>query len=561
MNVNRRVWMAACAAGLVLAACSINEPQPDYGDIRGVEEIGQPLAALGTAPSYATNALTITLASGETAVISKHAVTGNILVNDVVTAGATSTAVKTIAITGAGGAEKVILDFANGTFAPGTATATGITVALGAGADKLGIRGASAAGDTFTVGGTGTAVDIAFNTDNYKDIAVTATSAPTLTFSLGGGNDVFNATAGTYGTGGAAFTGAVTVYGGTGDDTLTGGDGNDTLYGDTGNDTLNGGTKATDRDTYYGGTEGDGGAGSDTVTYAVRDAGVTVTVGANLADAGGNDGVTGEFDDITGDVEVVVGGSANDAFTGNTGNQTFYGGAGNDTFYMGLLASTGAGNDTVYGEAGTDTVDYSARLEGVTVTMDLNVANDGDTAATETDNVRSDVENFVCPTGAFDCVVTGNASDNQITGGAGDDTLAGGAGDDIFVMGASGGIGDGADTLSGGAGVDKVTFASFAAVINVTMDGVASTTQSKVINTDVEDLTCPSASACTVTGNAANNRIIGSSTTDTISSLGGDDFVEANGGNDGVDCGDGSDMLLLGGGTPVPVGSTCELPL
>ena len=524
----------------------------DYGDITGVEEIAEPLAALATAPTFATGTLTVTMASGETAIISKHAVSGNILVNDVFATGASAAAVKTIVVTGAGGNETVIVDFANGTFAPGTSSAAGIQVAMGAGTDVFKVRGAGASGDTITVGGTALAIDIAFNVDAYKDITVTGSGTIAQTYSLGGGNDTFNATSGAYGTGGSAFAGAVTVYGGLGDDTLTGGNGNDVLYGDLGNDTLSGGTSATDQDMLWGG----GGTG-DTATYAARSAAVSITVGAGLADGGYDDGESGEFDDVKSDVEIVRGGSGADTFVGTSGDQTFYGGAGNDTFDMGLLASTGAGNDTVYGEAGTDTVTYASRLEAVTVTMDLNVANDGNATASEADNIRDDVENFICPTAAVVCTVTGNGLNNSITGGAGADVLSGGAGDDTFVVGANGTIGAGADSFTGGAGLDTVDFTSFGTTINVIMDGTASTTMSKVINTDVENLTCPSASACTVTGNASANRIVGSSQADTITAGAGDDFVETSGGNDTVDCGDGSDILYYTAGTPVP--TACEL--
>lgn len=546
MSIKKRLLtVMAGLAAFSLIGCGPTAPA-DFGDISGVGEIAQPLTALATPPAFATGTLTVTMASGEIAIISKHAVSGNILVNDVATTGATATAVKNIAITGAAGAETVIMDFANGTFAPGTTAAPGITAAMGAGADVFKVRGVSATADTVTVGGTPLATDIAFNVDNYKDISVTGTGTIAFTFSLGGGNDVFNATSGAYGTGGAAYTGAVTVYGGESDDTLTGGDGNDTLYGDLGNDTLNGGTKNSDSDVF------NGNLGTDTVTYAARTAAVTVTVGA-----GANDGEATETDDIKSDVEIVRGGSGNDSFTGTTGDQTFYGGAGSDTFLMGLLLSTGAGNDTVYGEAGTDTVNYADRLEAVTVTMDLNVANDGNPTASELDNIRDDVENLICPTGAFVCTVTGNALNNTITGGAAADVLSGGSGDDTFVVGATAGIGQGADTFTGGAGLDTVDFTNFGATINVIMDGTASTTMSKVINTDIENLTCPSASACTVTGNASANRIIGSSALDTITSLGGDDFIETVGANDAVDCGDGSDIVYTAAGTPVL--TACEL--
>ncbi|MBE2248816.1 MAG: hypothetical protein IAE78_04640 [Myxococcus sp.] len=546
MSITRK-WQAivGALAAVAMASCGTTEAPVDYGDISGVEEIAQPLAALATPPAFATGTLTVTMASNEIAIISKHAVSGNILVNDVFAAGATSAAVKNVAITGAGGAETVILDFANGIFAPGTASAAGITAAMGAGADVFKIRGISATADKITVGGSALATDIAFNADAFKDIAVTGSGTIAYTFSLGGGNDTFDALSGGFGTGGAAYAGATTVYGGVGDDVLTGGAGNDTLYGDTGNDTLNGGTSASDADVYSGG------AGTDTVTYAARSAAVTVTVGA-----GTNDGESGESDNVQVDVEIVRGGSGNDTFTGYTGDQTFYGGAGDDTFLMGLLASTGAGDDVVYGEAGTDTVSYAARLEAVTATMLGNGANDGNPGG-ELDNIRDDVENFICPTAAVVCTVTGNNSDNVITGGAGADVLSGGAGDDTFVMGANGTIGAGADTMAGGAGIDTVTFASFGAVIDVTMDGVASTTMSKVIGLDVENLTCPSASACTVVANDLANRIVGSSALDTITAAGGDDFIETVGGNDAVDCGDGSDIVVAAAGTPVKV--ACEL--
>lgn len=522
----------------------------DFGDITGVEEIAQPLSALATAPTFATGTLTIALAAGgELAIISKHPVSGNILVNDVVTTGATSTAVKNIAVTGGAGNDTVILDFANGTFASGVSAGPGITVALAAGTDVFKVRGVSATADTMTVGGTELDTLVAFNVDAYEDIEVTGTGTVAYTFSLGGGNDVFNALSGAYGTGGAAYAHDLTVYGGLGDDTLTGGDGNDTFYGDLGNDLLNGGTRVTDSDVY------NGGGGTDTVTYTARSLALDVTVGA-----GADDGDTAgpELDDIQSTIEIVRGGSGADTFTGWSGNETFYGGAGNDTFLMGLLASTGAGNDTVYGEAGTDTVSYAARTAVVTATMDSNVANDGEPTL-ETDTIRDDVENFICPTAAVVCTVTGNALDNSITGGAGADVLSGGAGDDTFVMGATGGIGAGADSLTGGAGVDTVTFASFGATIDVIMDGTASTTMSKVINSDIENLTCPTASACTVVANSAANRIVGSTALDTINAAGGDDFIETVAGNDAVTCGDGSDIVYVAAGTPTYPGADCEL--
>jgi Ca2+-binding RTX toxin-like protein len=494
--------------------------------------------------TVATGAMVITLAASEQGFLEKRASDSALLINGdtcnaVGGAIARSTTALSATITGdVNGGETLVLDYLNGPFLKGTALAPGLVIDLaGGGTDVVQVR-MSPLKETVRAGSNGWDI----SGDGLRDF--TLANVDSVVVTLGDGDDVFSAQGGGSLGGPTPSTLPLTVYGGPGNDTLTGGDGNDTLYGDVGDDTLCGGTSLTDGDVYSGG------AGTDTVTYAGRTGAVTITVGA-----GANDGFGSETDDITADVEIVVGGNGDDSFTGWTGPQTFYGGPGDDTFHMGLLASTGAGADTILGEAGEDTADYGARLEAVTVTMDLNVANDG--AAGEGDNVHSDVERFICPTAAVVCNVTGNALDNRITGGGGADVLNGGAGDDTFVMGANGGIGAGADVLIGGPGVDVVDFTSFGAALDVRMDDVASVTQSKRIGLDVENLICPGATACTVTGNALNNHLWGSTQADTLSGGGGDDFIETNGGADVVDCGDGSD-ILIGAGASV-VGTTCEL--
>ena len=493
----------------------------------------------------ASGAMTIVLAASELAHVERRLSDSALLVNGVTCDGGGTFAKSTTALRATvsgdvSGGETLLLDFTNGLFLKGSATAAAVSINLGGGGtDVLQLRG-SPIKDTMRAGALG------WDTtgDGLRDLTVTNVSSVIVT--LGDGDDVFPATGGGNLGGPSSSSLALTVYGGPGKDTLTGGDGDDSLFGDSGNDTLSGGTSELDADTYSGGAD------VDTVTWATRSTAITATVGA-----GSNDGAAGESDDVGADIEVVIGGAGADTFTGWTGAQTFYGGAGDDVFRMGLLASTGAGADTVYGEAGQDTVDYGARLEAVTVTMDFNAANDGNAAATEGDTIRNDVEHLICPTAAVVCTVTGNALDNRIAGGGGSDTLNGGAGDDTFIIGANSGIGAGADVITGGAGVDRVDFTAFGASLNVRMDDVASSTQGKRIGNDVEDLSCPSASACTVLGNALNNHLWGSTQLDTISSAGGDDFVETRGGADAVDCGDGSDILI--GAGAVPVGVTCEL--
>jgi Ca2+-binding RTX toxin-like protein len=542
---------------MYLTACGVSDPPKDNGDTTGIPELNQALNPPTLTPAFvvATGVLTITFAAagGETLIVSTHPVSGAVLVNDVAVTGATTKTVKQVVINGATGKDDtLILDFANGFFSPGLASAAGWVIdfkgAAVASTDLFKLRGTSL-GDTVTLGGTAFAAKIAFNTDANLDMTVAGSVGLGYTFSLGAGNDIFNAFAGTYGTS-TKFLTDVTVYGGIGDDQLTGGDGNDTFYGDVGNDTMNGGTKTSDLDVYWGG------AGADVVTYAGRAGAVNVTIAPNVTiavtpSADDGDIVGLEGDDIRNDVETVIGGLGDDTFLGNAGAQTFFGGAGNDTFLMGD-ATTGAGADTVWGEAGIDTVDYSARLVAITVSMDLGKADDG--AALETDNIEADVENLICPLIATVCTVTGNALDNTITGGTGADILTGGAGDDTFLVVATA---SGAATYTGGAGVDLIDFSAYGAIINVKMDGTVSTLPlNKKI--DVENLKCDATAACTVNANAFNNRIWGSSSADTINGLGGDDFIETNGGADIIDCGDGSDILLDSGGAAVnPL--ACEL--
>lgn len=523
--------MRRLAVLVLCVSCGGVERDPS----REVASGHQRLVPLQTPCTFASGAMTIVLAPGELGFLERRASDSALLVNGdpcgVAPAIAKSTTATSATVSGDSvGGETMVVDYSNGVFLRGSAGAPGLVInLLGGGTDVVQVR-MSATRDTVKAGANG--LDV--SGDSVRD--VTLAGVTSLTVTLGDGDDVFNASAG--GALGAAFSLPVTVFGGLGDDQLTGGDGDDTLNGDTGADTLNGGASLTDSDVYVGG------AGTDTVTFAARTTSVTVTVGA-----GADDGAATESDDVQADVEVVVGGSAADTFTGTSGAQQFFGGAGDDVFVMGLLASTGAGGDVVHGEAGVDTADYSARLEAITVTMDGNAANDG-AASGEGDDVEADVEVLKCPTAAVTCTVTGNALDNMLFAGGGADVLDGAAGDDTFVTAAT----LGADRYVGGVGVDLVDLSGFGAAVNVRMDDVASSTHGKRIATDVENLKCPTASACTVLGNAGANHVWGSTQADTLDGAGGDDLIETNGGADVVECGDGSD-ILLGAATA----SNCEL--
>lgn len=168
---------------------------------------------------------------------------------------------------------------------------------------------------------------------------------------IGNGTDAMTGVEAAYLTGGtsnnkldaSAFSGNVTLIGGSGNDTLIGGAGNDSLQGDVGSDVLKG------RD------------GNDTLN-------------------GGNDTLVSGTDNDTlnggnGD-DLLVGGIGNDALSGFVGNDTINGGAGNDTMYGGdgndiLLG--GAGNDTCLGGNGDDTLNGQGGADKLSGDAGINV--------------------------------------------------------------------------------------------------------------------------------------------------------------------------------------------
>jgi Ca2+-binding RTX toxin-like protein len=250
------------------------------------------------------------------------------------------------------------------------------------------------------------------------------------------------------------------VTGGAGNDTLTGDLHKNVLNGGVGNDTLNGGLQD---DTLNGGVGNDsfvesgvvpsgadtfnGGDGTDTVDYSSRTAVMTIIMDGTAAS-----GESGETDTVKIDVENVIGGAEVDTITGNAsdnviagglGADVLHGAAGNDVFSEGAVDT---GGDTFDGGDGLDTVDYTARVAAITVTIGAG-ADDG--LASENDDVTSTVENVMGASGAYVNTLTGDGGDNELTGGAGSDVLTGGLGNDILDGGSAG-----TDTLACGAGED-----------------------------------------------------------------------------------------------------------
>jgi Ca2+-binding RTX toxin-like protein len=437
--------------------------------------------------------MTLTVADGETAYVSKRASDSKVVANATIGGlECTMDPTKKITINGDAGDNKVIIDYINGTFSAGTSAGANIVIALGAETigDSVKIRGSMGV-DNYTFGSAGASV----TSDQLPDI--TFSGVEDLVVSTGPGNDVVT------GDGGkgtvAAFTAGIgfTVYGGDGDDTLTGAAGTSNLYGGEGNDTFKqSATKVADIM--------DGGNGTDVVDYSARSASLTITVG----DGNANDGETGEGDDVQSTIENVIGTSADDDISAAADtvdvSHTFTGGDGDDTLTggnSGDILNGGKGNDTLDGGAGDDTLN-------------------------------------------------GNDGNDSLIGGSGIDILNGNDGDDNL----QGGIGN--DTLNGGKGSDTADYSDRVAAVVVDLDGskvlaqVGAAGEKDIINpvassADVENVR-GGTGGDTLTGTAIANIIWGGSGADTIRGGAGNDSLYGEDGADDIDGQNGDDYIVGG---------------
>ncbi|HVW24622.1 MAG TPA: calcium-binding protein [Polyangiaceae bacterium] len=499
--------------------------------------------------------MTVTVESGETALIARRSTDSVITQNgDQCGNPARASSLKALHVT-ADSSTTVILSFAYGLYATGSATSpqSGIVVDMSSGGDfeLVGTSG----NDTVTLGTRG----IGVNADTVADITFPHGEPDSYTFSLGAGADTWTSDGG-YGTG-STYTGGkpLAVFGGTGKDLFDEGASvtpNEEIHGEDDVDTVTfakrsamnpvtvtlGGSNGDDGDN--GGEADDivdaeiliGGAGDDTMT-AATDVAVTMSGGR------GDDVLTGGSQ-----VDVLNGEAGNDTLVGAGGNDTLNGGDGDDTFDEGTAAN---GGDVFNGGAGVDTVDYSKRAGGVGVkiTMDGLAANDGQ-AGIEGDNVKADVENAIGTD--YNDLITGNALPNRIKGGKGNDQLNGGDNDDVFDEGDDLTSGDhDSDVIVGGKGIDTVDYSGRSAALTITLDGAADSGDQSVSPKEADSLDCENATGGsgvnTMTGNAAANWLMGGVSNDVIHGGDGDDTLDGGGGDDTLDGGNGADICFNGG--------------
>lgn len=283
-------------------------------------------------------------------------------------------------------------------------------------------------------------------------------------FDLRNGNDVLNLTWESTNSGGRhptdtstdPYSGAVTAYGGAGNDVIATADSNDSIWGDlqadgtsttpgkdtlfggAGNDTIFGDNGSTDPnetngndDTIYGGT------GNDTLYGEGGNDYIDQTVGTDTAYGGAGDdtlNASGGLDNWgyggTGNDRLIAadhgyGGDGNDWIDGGyggttTGIDTLYGDAGNDTVY-GYDA-----NDTLYGGTGTDSLYGGTENDLLWSSDDATIASGGGRGVKVWDGVAGTATTIAASGQHY--------SFDLFDGGDGIDTLGLTGNDDVFVQ-------------------------------------------------------------------------------------------------------------------------------
>ena len=420
-------------------------------------------------------------------------------------------------------------------------------------------------------------LDVNDGTANANTMDCPANLVTNFRASLGDGNDTISIVT-PIPTSIGAGSGTDTMNGGPVADELRGGPGVDTIKGNTGEDTLFGDDKndAPDggNDVLQGGPDHDivlgeggndtlvseatpdgpdylsGGAGFDTVTYEQRTAPVTITL-----DSVDDDGQAGEGDDIEGNVENGIGGSASDKLVGSFDANHLEGRAGNDT-----IAGAGGpdnleggdGDDTLNGEDGDDAVVGGAGNDGAdggsgNDSLDGGAGNDGLAGGAGADSLQGG--------DGFDSLAGGDDGDN-LNAGADNDSLDGGASDDTMDGGT------GADNFAGGDGADLADYGSRSEALTVSLDGNGGDGgpgEGDNVGVDVENLRGGSG-ADSFFGSAAANALDGGSGEDYADGGAGPDVLTGGAAGDVLRSRDGQgDQLTCGDGPDFVVGDSADV--
>jgi len=351
--------------------------------------------------------------------------------------------------------------------------------------------------------------------------------------------------------------------------------GTDTLYnfeivkGSAGNDTLIGDSQNVTFVNSFGGTStlGDtfiGSSGSDTIIgktgvvntldYSAMTTSVTANLGGTAAGGGistagtATGGILGT--DYLYNIEVVLGGTANDSLIANNLGDSLYGGTGND-YLVG-----GTGNDVIDGGVGQDIVDYRGQTAVMTFTLS-GAGNGTATGGTVGTDLLYNLEVFYGGSGSNSIIGTSLTSAATIYGGTGLNTIMSGAGNDWLYGGISN------DTLDGGTGTNTVDYSGLnsstgqtgALLINLGSTGgnTWATRGSATGGTISTDMLINIEVAL---GGSGNDTLIGNGLGDSLYGGIGNDTLISGSGNDLLDGGSGTNTLdyrILGSAAPVTV--------
>ena len=327
---------------------------------------------------------------------------------------------------------------------------------------------------------------------------------------LGDGNDTYVGTGFNLG-----FSDFDVVRGGAGDDLIAVTTLQSAYFGDEGNDTF---VSEGQRNAF------DGGTGSDTISYELRDdstvlagRGVTIDLTEQKAATGAS-----TFEIFT-SIENATGTNVRDLINGDAGANILKG-RGGDDLLLGLGGNDtldgGAGADDMRGGAGNDV--YFVDNVGDRVTELAGQGVDKVNTTVSFDARGSHIENIaIIGSGRanvvgneLDNVIAGNNQANAINGGLGADRMAGGLGNDVYTVD---NIGD-VVIEAANAGTDTVKA------------GISFT-----LGANVENLTLVTNRQINAIGNALDNVIVGNARPNVIIGMGGRDLMTGGAGADRFD--------------------------
>jgi Ca2+-binding RTX toxin-like protein len=228
-------------------------------------------------------------------------------------------------------------------------------------------------------------------------------------------------------------------------------------------------------------------------------------------------------------------------------------GDGADTLFAGTRESAGFAIKpvTYVAGSGSDVITYGKASQGVSVTPEDGLANDGRPGDQE--NVRPDFEG-IFGSNFGDSPLFGTPGPDTMMGLGGRDIVAGGGADDVFLTS----VGDGADDYHGGPGRDTIDYAGRTQPLTVFLDNVADdgeTNEHDNVRSNVENVIGGSArdtlhsldAFSRLDGRGGDDLLFGENGPDTLIGGPGVDLLDAGSGNDAVDARDnGVDDIFCG---------------